>query len=77
MTAIVLAARKANVTDNTDEAAAGYECVVAAFPNLVQLVEERFVVFDVSELTLAVAVLLERSVWRGRDDQMYGLGSEK
>lgn len=70
MSTAVLPPREANVAHDADEPTTRDEGVETLLPDLVQFDEELFVVGDVAELTVALAVFLERPVRRTCEHQV-------
>ena len=73
----VLPPRQAHVAHHDDQPATGNKCAEAVSPDLVELSEEGVVVFDVPQLALALAVLLQRPVRRRRYGEVNRLGLQK
>ena len=76
MPAGILPPRKADVAHHADEASAGDQRLMAHAPDVVELVEELFVILDPAQLAVAPAVFLEAPVGRGRQDQVDRSGGK-
>jgi len=71
---VVLAARKTNVSHDTDHSAARHKSIKTTAPHCIPLVQEDVVVLHVAELHLVVVVVLQAPIRRRGHDEMNAAG---
>jgi hypothetical protein len=72
--ATVIPSRKANVPYDDNQASTGNEDSPALLPDFVELPEKAFVIHNKTELSVTLAVFLQRPVRRRGEDEMHALG---
>ncbi len=70
MSSLIFSAREADIAYDADQPSARDKESEAMFPHLIELLQEGFIVFNVTELPRRLSVVFQGPVWRGGENQL-------